>query len=779
MRRTLIALVTMALPGAALAQLAVVSTSPSLNAIAPVNAHVTIDFDRAVNPATVDGDSIRVSGQWSGAGAGTFAFSNGNQTVTLTPSRPFSAGEMVFVNLSHDLVAADTSPLRAAGYAFQFRTAVVASAADFNELTTFSNRINNLQTRIYGASAADLDNDGYLDLTTVNEVSADVRVFMNRADGSGLYESMLAPQGIGVEASPHAPADFDNDGNLDLCVSATASQSVWILLGDGDGTFSPITEIPVGGEPHGIQALDVDGDGDLDVVNANVGSNNLALLINNGAGGFGAPTYFDGGVDGEYGLAAADMNADGITDLVVGGRNGEDINTMLGNGNGTFTAAAPTPQDSGGQTWVVVVGDVDGDLDLDVAAANNGSGTIGVLLNQGNGTFAAPTVINIGSHLPSVRLGDLDGDTDLDMVVSSFGGGFWSWYGNDGSGSFSFVEQFAAPNNPSCAVLYDADNDGDLDLGLFDEIADIVRLMRNGPVPPPTTDCSSVPAPCRLPVDAGKSKLIVKNTSPDSGDTVLWKLTKGEATSLAEFGNPTGTDDYALCLYKDGALQKGFQIPAGTSWTAIPTGFSYKNSDRDPHGILIAKLKEGAVDGQTKLKVKGKGDLLDPPLIGDLNGVLKVQLQKGDGSICWGATFSPPFLKYDGSTMLKAAADAPPSTEPPDPVWSAIHAQVIGPSCGGCHGGSGGLSGLASCNSAHANLVDVPSSELPTMDRVEPGNPGNSWLMHKLDGTQDWFTAMCSGGFCGQQMPLGNELPIDVRDAIRFWIDAGAANDCL
>ena len=67
---------------------------------------------------------------------------------------------------------------------------------------------------------------------------------------------------------------------------------------------------------------------------------------------------------------------------------------------------------------------------------------------------------------------------------------------------------------------------------------------------------------------------------------------------------------------------------------------------------------------------------------------------------------------------------------------------------------------------------------MPTMDRVEPSDPGNSWLMHKLDGTQDWFTAMCSGGFCGQQMPLGGALSVDVRDAIRFWISNGATNDC-
>jgi polyvinyl alcohol dehydrogenase (cytochrome) len=114
--------------------------------------------------------------------------------------------------------------------------------------------------------------------------------------------------------------------------------------------------------------------------------------------------------------------------------------------------------------------------------------------------------------------------------------------------------------------------------------------------------------------------------------------------------------------------------------------------------------------------------------------------------------------------------------------WAALHADVIGPTCGSCHGSTdplGGLGGLDACDTGHASLVDVPSMQLATMDRVEPGDPAESWIVHKLDGTQNDFDAQCTDGFCGGPMPLGQpELGTGVRDAIRRWITAGAANDC-
>jgi len=85
---------------AARAQLTVVSTSPALNAAAAVTASVSVEFDRALDTGTLNASSFRVFGRGSGTASGTLTFSNGNKTVTLTPSDPFTAGEIVFVNLA-------------------------------------------------------------------------------------------------------------------------------------------------------------------------------------------------------------------------------------------------------------------------------------------------------------------------------------------------------------------------------------------------------------------------------------------------------------------------------------------------------------------------------------------------------------------------------------------------------------------------------------------------------------------------------------------------------
>jgi hypothetical protein len=72
----------------------------------------------------------------------------------------------------------------------------------------------------------------------------------------------------------------------------------------------------------------------------------------------------------------------------------------------------------------------------------------------------------------------------------------------------------------------------------------------------------------------------------------------------------------------------------------------------------------------------------------------------------------------------------------------------------------------------YGNTVNVASTELPTMDRIEPSQPDMSYLIHKIQGTH-----LGIGG-TGQRMPLGGApLTQEQIDAIRTWVSAGAPNN--
>jgi hypothetical protein len=153
-------------------------------------------------------------------------------------------------------------------------------------------------------------------------------------------------------------------------------------------------------------------------------------------------------------------------------------------------------------------------------------------------------------------------------------------------------------------------------------------------------------------------------------------------------------------------------------------------------------------------------------------------VEEGDAcaaSVCLRGTSSTSTTIADTTTTTST------STTSTTLAWSDLHSTYIGPRCGTCHGieGEAGLIGLGTCRSAYDSLVDVPSTELPGWDRVEPGAPERSWIMQKLDGTQAAFDDSCVGGSCGDAMPLEPPpLSQEARDAIRAWIAGGAVSDC-
>lgn len=117
----------------------------------------------------------------------------------------------------------------------------------------------------------------------------------------------------------------------------------------------------------------------------------------------------------------------------------------------------------------------------------------------------------------------------------------------------------------------------------------------------------------------------------------------------------------------------------------------------------------------------------------------------------------------------------PPSPPPPPPpltaVFSDIQANVFTPNCAtaGCHSGASAPQGLQlDATNSYPLLVGVASSEVPAILRVAPGDPDNSYLIQKLEGT----------AAAGAQMPLGRApLPQATIDVVRQWITDGALDD--
>ena len=169
--------------------------------------------------------------------------------------------------------------------------------------------------------------------------------------------------------------------------------------------------------------------------------------------------------------------------------------------------------------------------------------------------------------------------------------------------------------------------------------------------------CVVGPRPnCKLTTAPYQSKFQIKDKTPDTSDQLQFKWSKGAATGVAEFGSPTTTDDYALCVFNPGLVLK-LDAPAGgvcgTSqcWKTLSIkGFAYKDGDRTPNGVDKISLKAGLA-AKAKVQLKGKGANL-PALPLPLALPATVQLQSENGT-CFEGSFSAAGQSTNDSLQFK------------------------------------------------------------------------------------------------------------------------------
>jgi hypothetical protein len=270
----------------------------------------------------------------------------------------------------------------------------------------------------YGSGVAwgDYDNDGWQDIFVVNDVgsvamtsdeiaASPARSILYHNNQDGTFSDVTAASGIDFHGSGMGAAwgDYDNDGQLDLFVSAWGNNAFY--RNDGDGTFTNVTQqagLDAGeGFWTAIAWGDFNRDGFLDL-------------------------YVTGYVYYEYSQATGPATLQYATEVptAINPSSFRPARSLLyrNNGNGTFREIASQAGvlDTLGRSLTATWTDFDLDGWPDLYVANDVSDNT-LYHNLGNGTFAEISRASLVADYRGamgLALADWDGDLDMDMLVT-------------------------------------------------------------------------------------------------------------------------------------------------------------------------------------------------------------------------------------------------------------------------------------------------------------------------------------------------------------------------
>lgn len=223
-------------------------------------------------------------------------------------------------------------------------------------------------------AVGDFNRDGIPDLAVADSNNDLVTILLGKGDGTFTWTGVSPATGIDPDSI--VAGDFNGDGILDLAIANVNSNTVTVLLGDGHGNFTTAASPTTSRGPDSIVTGDFNGDGILDLATANLGDSNTAdsitVLLGNGDGTFTPQTAIPLSGPDPVWLALGDFNGDGIADLAVSNEISDSVTVLLGNGSGSFTPASANFA-TGSNPYDLAVADFNGDGLPDIAVGDSGS----------------------------------------------------------------------------------------------------------------------------------------------------------------------------------------------------------------------------------------------------------------------------------------------------------------------------------------------------------------------------------------------------------------------
>jgi hypothetical protein len=333
-----------------------------------------------------------------------------------------------------------------------------------------SNIITTDTLAVRSVFAADLDGDSDLDVISASPDDNKLAWFEN-VDGAGTFGTENIITTGGLEAYNTTAADIDNDGDLDVLLgSRLDSETAWFENLDGAGTFGPANFITTAASfVQSVNVADFDKDGDLDAVTASADDNRIAWYENtNGQGTYGAQQTLTTAASAARYAIGADLDGDGDQDIVSASSDDDTISWFENtDGAGTFSSRINIDTTMNGAAWVEAA-DLDNDSDLDLLACTFDSGVLAWYENtDGDATFAPRQQLDSPISVPRIiTTSDLDLDGDLDIIMASNQDDIIAWHENiDDATTFTLRKVISNTIiGPFSIYPADLDKDGDEDL---------------------------------------------------------------------------------------------------------------------------------------------------------------------------------------------------------------------------------------------------------------------------------------------------------------------------